>query len=76
MPRKAIGAISFASVYPMYVQKAKRKGSTRAELDEVTHWLTGYDRAGLDGRSPRMPILPASSPRPQTSTLPLRRSLA
>jgi hypothetical protein len=48
MPRKAIGAISFAKVYPMYVQKVERKGRTKAELDEVIDWLTGYDRAGLD----------------------------
>ncbi|HEU4819602.1 MAG TPA: DUF2200 domain-containing protein [Qipengyuania sp.] len=47
MPRKAIGAISFAKVYPMYVQKVERKGRTKAELDEVIDWLTGYDRTGL-----------------------------
>jgi hypothetical protein len=50
MPRKAIGTISFAKVYPMYVQKVERKGRTKAELDDVIHWLTGYDRAGLDAQ--------------------------
>ena len=50
MPRKAIGAISFAKVYPMYVQKVERKGRTNAELDEAIHWLTGYDRAGLEAQ--------------------------
>jgi len=50
MPRKAIGAISFAKVYPMYVQKVERKGRTKAELDEAIHWLTGYDRKGLDAQ--------------------------
>ncbi len=50
MPRKAIGALSFAKVYPMYVQKVERKGRTQAELDEVIHWLTGYDRTGLDAQ--------------------------
>lgn len=50
MPRKAIGTISFARVYPMYVQKVERKGRTQAELDEVIHWLTGYDRTGLDAQ--------------------------
>jgi hypothetical protein len=35
-------AMSFASVYPLYVQKAERKGRTRAEVDEVIAWLTGY----------------------------------
>ena len=39
---------SFASVYPLYVQKAERKGRTKAEVDEVIHWLTGYDQAGLE----------------------------
>lgn len=38
----------FASVYPMYVQKAERKGRTKADVDDVICWLTGYDRAGLE----------------------------
>ena len=37
----------FAKVYPMYVQKAERKGRTQAEVDRVICWLTGYDQAGL-----------------------------
>lgn len=37
----------FAKVYPMYVQKAERKGRTKAEVDEVIRWLTGHDQAGL-----------------------------
>lgn len=47
MPRKTIGEISFAKVYPMYVQKVERKGRTKNELDEVIHWLTGYDDKGM-----------------------------
>lgn len=39
---------SFASVYPLYVQKAEKKGRTRAEVDQVIAWLTGYDAAGLE----------------------------
>ena len=39
---------SFASVYPLYVQKAERKGRTKAEVDAVIRWLTGYDQAGLE----------------------------
>ncbi len=35
--------MSFASVYPLYVQKAEKKGRTKAEVDEVICWLTGYD---------------------------------
>ena len=37
----------FAKVYPMYVQKAERKGRTKAEVDQVICWLTGYDAKGL-----------------------------
>jgi hypothetical protein len=35
-------AMSFASVYPLYVRKAERKGRTRGEVDEIIAWLTGY----------------------------------
>ena len=38
---------SVASVYPHYVTKVERKGRTKAELDEVLRWLTGYDEATL-----------------------------
>ena len=38
---------SFASVYPLYVAKVERKGRTKAELDEVIEWLTGFDDAAL-----------------------------
>ena len=40
-------AMQFAKVYPLYVQKAERKGRTKAEVDQVISWLTGYDQAGL-----------------------------
>lgn len=39
--------MAFSSVYPLLVQKAERKGRTKAEVDEVICWLTGYDKAGL-----------------------------
>jgi hypothetical protein len=42
-----IYAISFASVYPLYIVKAEKKGRTKAEVDEIIHWLTGYDQDGL-----------------------------
>lgn len=47
--------MSFARIHPLYVAKVERKGRTRAELDEVIRWLTGYSEAGLaealaDGR--------------------------
>ncbi len=38
---------SVADVYPHYVNKVERKGRTRAELDEVIEWLTGFDEAAL-----------------------------
>jgi hypothetical protein len=40
-------AYSFASVYPLYVQKVERKGRTTAELDQVICWLTGHDAKSL-----------------------------
>lgn len=36
--------MSFASVYPHYIQKAERKGRTKDEVDEIIFWLTGYDQ--------------------------------
>jgi hypothetical protein len=36
-------AMSFGSVYPLYVQKAEKKGRTKQEVDEIITWLTGYD---------------------------------
>ena len=39
---------SVASVYPHYVNKVERKGRTRAELDEVIEWLTGFDEPALE----------------------------
>jgi len=38
---------SVASVYPLYVTKVERKGRTRAELDRVIEWLTGFDDEAL-----------------------------
>lgn len=40
--------MSVASVYPLYVAKAERNGRTKAEVDEIIHWLTGYDHKGLN----------------------------
>lgn len=38
---------SFASVYPLYVAKAERKGRTKDEVDEIIEWLTGFDEPTL-----------------------------
>ncbi|GAA2731275.1 DUF2200 domain-containing protein [Pedococcus aerophilus] len=42
-----IFGVSVASVYPHYVAKAERKGRTRAEVDQVIEWLTGFDGSSL-----------------------------
>ena len=47
MAKHRIYTTSFASVYPLYVAKAERKGRTRAEVDQIIAWLTGYGEDGL-----------------------------
>jgi hypothetical protein len=47
MDTKRVYAMSFASVYPLYLQKAKRKGRKKAEVDEIIFWLTGHKAASL-----------------------------
>lgn len=43
MENHRIFTTSFASVYPHYIKKVERKGHTKAELDEIIFWLTGYN---------------------------------
>jgi len=40
-------AYSFASIYQLYITKVERKGRTKAELDTILHWLTGYNKQTL-----------------------------
>jgi hypothetical protein len=47
MPPHRIFTTPFSAVYPMYVEKARRKGRSQEEVDRVICWLTGYDQAGL-----------------------------
>jgi hypothetical protein len=47
MTKHRIYSTSFASVYPHYVAKAERKGRTKAEVDKIIRWLTGYDQRKL-----------------------------
>ncbi len=47
MEKHKIFAMSFASVYKLYVTKAERKLRTKAEVDEIIMWLTGYDEISL-----------------------------
>ena len=42
-----IAKMSFASVYPMYVEKVEKKGRTKAELHQVIEWLTNFDTKKL-----------------------------
>jgi hypothetical protein len=44
MGNPKIFTTSFASVYPFYIQKAEKKGRTKAEVDTIICWLTGYDK--------------------------------
>ncbi len=48
MAKHRIYTTSFASVYPHYVQKAEKKGRTKAEVDEIIRWLTGYTQEELE----------------------------
>jgi hypothetical protein len=41
---------SFASVYPLYVAKAEKKGRTKAEVNQIISWLTGYGQKALDAQ--------------------------
>lgn len=48
MVKHRIYTTSFSSVYPFYVAKAVKKGRTKAEVDEIIRWLTGYSQKDLD----------------------------
>ncbi len=50
MDEHRVYAYSFASVYPHYVAKAERKGRTKAEVDAIIRWLTGYNQEQLDAQ--------------------------
>ena len=47
MKNTKIFKIAFASVYPLYIVKAEKKGRTKAEVDTIIHWITGYDAKAL-----------------------------
>ena len=48
MPRQSVFDMKVSKVYPLLVAKAEKKGRTKAEVDEVTAWLTGYDMETTD----------------------------
>ena len=47
MDNSRVYRMSFASVYPMYIQKAEKKGRTKEEVDAIIFWLTGYNKQAL-----------------------------
>jgi len=50
MTKHRIYTMSFARVYPEYVTKAEKKGRTKAEVDEIICWLTGYSQEALEAQ--------------------------
>jgi hypothetical protein len=48
MAKHRIYTTSFASVYPLYIAKAEKKGRTKVEVDQVISWLTGYGQKELE----------------------------
>ena len=50
MAKHNIYKISFAKVYPLYIAKAEKKGRTKAEVDEIIAWLTGYSQEELEAQ--------------------------
>jgi len=53
MTKPKIYTMSFANVYPHYVAKAEKKGRTKAEVDEIICWLTGYSQEELEAQLER-----------------------
>ena len=50
MTKHRIYTMSFASVYPHYVAKAEKRGRTKAKVDEIIRWLTGYSQKKLEAQ--------------------------
>ncbi len=48
MPRQSVFDMKLSKVYPLLVAKAEKKGRTRAEVEAVIRWLTGYDMSAVD----------------------------
>lgn len=47
MSNTRVYKMAFGGVYPHYIQKAEKKGRTKAEVDEIIRWLTGYTQQAL-----------------------------
>jgi hypothetical protein len=48
MLKHRIYSLPFANIYPLYIAKAEKKGRTKAEVDQIIHWLTGYGQKELE----------------------------
>jgi hypothetical protein len=65
-----IYSVSFASAYPHYVTKAEKKGRSKADVDEIIRWLTGYSQKTLDAQLKKHTTFEtffAEAPRPNPS---------
>ena len=70
MSKHRIYTMSVASVYPHYLAKAEKKGRTKAEVDEIIRWLTGYSQRELEGQLKKQTDFEtffAEAPRPNPS---------
>ena len=70
MTKHRIYTMSFASVYPLYVAKAQKKGRTKAEVDAIVRWLTGYSPKALEAQLKKgtdMETFYAKAPKPNPS---------
>ncbi len=54
MKKHRIYNTSFASIYPLYIKKAEKKGRTKAEVDKIIRWLTGYSQKELNSEIKRL----------------------
>ena len=66
MPRQSVLDMPLSKIYPLLLQKVERKGRTKAELNEVIRWLTGYDMDTVDQSIPYGTFIenaPALNPR-------------
>lgn len=50
MDNTRVFKMSFASVYPLYIKEAEKKGRTKEEVDAIIRWLTGYDQQALQNQ--------------------------
>lgn len=67
MTKPRIYTINFSRVYPLYIEKAENKGRTKAEVDEIIRWLTGYDQKTFEAQLEKQIDLEtfyAEAPRP------------